>query len=273
MPTTYQNQNAVRYYIKEREKFDYRKRGERVIKFADIKLRDYVLDLCCGPGYVAKVIREKIGNEGKLVGVDSSSAFINYAKRICSYENVKFKRGNVENLTKYIGNEKFDFAILLASWDWIKNKNKLFSEIKKALKPSGKFVFSISGDNLYHAATREFFLRFRTNLKNSITKMFPKINLSYIDRGVIIDKKFLNRCVSQVEKKGFRVVSINEVKRLFTARDKLYLYKNPARTEWVGRFKPEERFKIIQKALPKTFKELNLKPIERHTYYVVLELK
>lgn len=155
----------------------------------------------------------------------------------------------------------------------LRNKNKLFSEIKKALKSDGKFVFSISGDNLYHTSTRKFFLHFRINLKIVIAKIFPKKNLDYIDRGIIIDKKFLNKCISQVEKKGFKIISINEVKRILTPEDKLYLYRNSARTEWVGKFKSQERFKIIQKALLKTFKELNLKTIERHTYYVILEQK
>lgn len=272
MPTSYQNQEAVKFYIKERRRFDWKIRGERVIKFGRIKPGDCILDLCCGPSFVAKVIRKKIGGKGKIIGIDSSLNFIRYAKKICCYKNVLFKYGNVENLDKYIGDQKFDFIILLASWLWIKNKNKLISKIKQALKADGKFILSLSGDNLYHSNTKKFYWRFRKNLKNVIIEMFPNINPSYLNKLSNLNKKYLKDCTSQIVKNGFKIVSIKEVKRQLSTNDKLFLYQNPARTEWIGKFKPQDRFKIIKKALKRTVKEISNKNIERHTYYIILRL-
>ena len=156
MPSSYQNRKAVKFYIEERQRTGWRNRGERVVKFAKIKPGSYILDLCCGPGFVLKVIRERVGNKGRIIGIDSSLNLIKYADRICHFKNVLFKCGNIENLDKYIDNQKFDFVIILASWNWVKNKNKIFLKVRKVLKPDGKFVFSLTGDNLYHPLTKKF---------------------------------------------------------------------------------------------------------------------
>ena len=130
MKKAYKNPDAVTYYIKEREYFGWRPRGERAVKFAEIKPGDYVLDLCCGPGMVSKVIREFVGDKGKVIGIDISPKFIKYANQLCNYPNVSFFKGNVENFDTYTHAEKFDAIVLLASWYWIKNKDQLLKKIK-----------------------------------------------------------------------------------------------------------------------------------------------
>lgn len=271
MATAYYNQQAVEYYIKERIRFGWSARGERAVKFGKIKTGDDVLDLCCGPGFVAKVIRGKIGPSGKLIGIDYSRDFIKYAKNLCQSNNVIFKCGNVENLERYVDKQKFDVVLLLASWLWIKNKDKLLLKIKRVLKPDGRFILSLSADNLYHPLTKEFHQRFRQNVKREILINHPKI-MPVLSSA--LSKAFVDKTIFQIKKKGFQLISVNEVFRQLTENDKLFLYRNPARTEWVGPFKPEERFRIIQKSLKKAFQEIgrdNL--IQRHTYYIVSGLK
>lgn len=230
-----------------------------------------MLDLCCGPGFVTKVIREKIGSQGRIIGIDYSSDFIDYAKKLCHFKNVSFVYGNVENLDRYIDNQKFDVVICLASWSWIKYKDKLISKIKKVLNPEGKFVLSLSSDNPYHAPTFEFSQRFRKNLKLVIASR--GVDPSYLDKIKDKNKRYVKSCTSLFKKSGFKLIAINEVKGQLTLKNKLFLYKNPARTEWVGSFKPEDRYLILKEALCKTSDEIESDIIERHTYYIVLQLE
>ncbi|MDD5043296.1 MAG: class I SAM-dependent methyltransferase [Patescibacteria group bacterium] len=268
---SYNNKDATRYYIKDRQRFGWRNRGERVVKFTPIKEGWTVLDLCCGPGFTAKVIREQIGKEGEIVGIDNSKLFIKYARKFCSFKNAKFKHGDVQSLNKLIGIRKFDVVLLLASWLWIKNKKALLKKIERALGPDGRFVLSLTSDNLLHKKTRKFYWQFRKNLKEAIENQYPDINHRYLDDLPNLNAKYLKEAISLIKKAGFNHLNIYEVKRNFTKNDKLFTYKNSARTEWLRGLLPKDRFKIIKKALIKTFSDLKLSAIQRHTYYIVFK--
>lgn len=266
--------DAVTNYINERNHFGWRLRGERAVRFANIKKGDSVLDLCCGPGMVTKVINETVGLDGKVVGVDTSKDFIDYAKRFCNRNNAFFIKGNVENLGRYLDYQKFDAAIILASWFWIKEKEKLCRQVKNHLKSDGKFLMSISSDNLDDLKTKEFYWAYRENLKNVILEMSPSTNLSYFENLPVVDSNFINETTTLVNGTGFYLWFQNEVGRVLTLEDKLFTYNNPARTEWVGDFSSDTRLSIIRRALSKTANKFEGPIIiKRHTFYLVFGLR
>jgi len=264
---------AVTHYIDERNHFGWRLRGERAVKFAGIKEGDSVLDLCCGPGMVTKVISEAVGPDGKVVGIDISRDFIKYAKTFCGESNAFFITGNVENLNKHLRNQKFDSAIILASWFWIKNKERLCGQVKNYLKPDGRFLVNISSDNLSDPKTRDFYWTYRAKLKDVILETSPLTDLSYFDNLPVVDSNFVDGIVTLVNGCGFCLQSQNEVGRLLTLEDKLFTYNNPARTEWVGNYSPDIRLAIIRQALNETANEISgFGAIKRHTYYLLFGL-
>jgi ubiquinone/menaquinone biosynthesis C-methylase UbiE len=265
--------DAVTNYIDERNHSGWGSRGERVVEFAGIKEGDSVLDLCCGPGMVTKVIREAVGSNGRVVGIDTSEDFIKYAQTFCNENNVSFKTGNVEELGRLIKKQKFDVAILPASWLWIKNKEKLCTQVRKSLKPDGKFVLSLSGDNLDDEKTRKFYWKYRGNLKKAVLEVSPSTDLLYFNYLPVMNNNFVGGVIAQVANCGFGFLSQHEVQRDLTLEDKLFTYNNPARTEWVGDFISNVRLMIIKRALDKTASEVgNSCVIKRHTYYLVFGL-
>ncbi len=269
----YKSSKAVDEYIKERERFGWRLRGERAVVFGEIKTGDTVLDLCCGPGLVAKVVKETVGDSGKVVGIDISEDFVKHAQEFCGGVNTVFKTGNVENLDQIVEDQRFDAVLLLASWLWIEDKKKLLDQVKSHLKPDGKFVLSLSSDNLDDQKTNEFYWKYRENLKKQICEAFPKTNLSYFDNLPVINKDFIDAVTNQVSQCGYRLKSNYEVERVLSLDDKIFIYENPARTEWVGDFPPETRLSIIKKALNDTAGEIeDLRFIKRHTHYLVFGL-
>lgn len=268
--TGYLVPKAVVNYIDERNYFGWKLRGERAVRFAGIKNGDAVLDLCCGPGMVTKVISNAVGSGGKVVGIDISKDFIDYANKFCNKGNVSFITGNVEKLDEIIEKQKFDAAIILASWFWIKEKNKLCAQVKKLLKPVGRFVISISSDNLNDAKTRKFYWVYRKKLKDVVLETYPLTDLSYFDKLPVLDDGFVNETKLLINGSGFKLKSQHEVERVLTLKDKLFTYNNPARTEWVGKFPPHKRLSIIKRAFKKTVDEIDdLSVIKRHTYYLV----
>lgn len=238
--TGYLIPEAVTNYIDERNRFGWRLRGERAVKFTKIKEGDSVLDLCCGPGMVTKVLSEAVGLKGKVLGIDISEDFIKYAKTFCGESNTFFITGNVENLNEHLGDQKFDSSVILASWFWIKNKEKLCGQVKNHLKPDGRFLVSISSDNLNDSKTRDFYWTYRDKLKDAVSEASPSKDLSYFNNLPVMNDSFIDGVISQVVGCGFFLQSQNEVERQLTLKDKLFTYNNPARTEWVGDFPPPQ---------------------------------
>ncbi len=269
----YADPQAVANYIEERERFGWRARGERAVRFAEIKNGNAVLDLCCGPGMVTKVIRETVGVQGRVVGIDSSPDFITYARTFCNEDNVSFIAGNVEDLPAHIGNQEFDAALLLASWLWINNKDLVCAHVRNCLTPEGKFVISLSSDNLDDAETNKFYWAYRDKLKESVLRVSPSTDISYFNKLPVMDARFTDGVISQLHDHGFSLQSRHEVERVLSLEDKLFTYNNPARTEWVGSFPPDVRLGIIRQALHNTGAEVGGSGvIKRHTHYLVFGL-
>ncbi len=265
----YETTESVGAYIDERKHFGWELRGQRVVEFGGIKEGDHVLDLCCGAGMVAKTVREVVGSKGRIVGIDISKDFVQYARRFCNFENCSFVVGDVERLDEYLEGEKFDIAHLLASWFWIKDQSNLCRLVRKHLKPEGRFIPSISSDNLEDDTTRNFYWIYRANLKKQVRKLSPDKDLSYFDKLPVVDRKFVDGVIKQVESCGFKLLNENEGGRDLDYDGKLYTYKTPARTGWVGDFSPSVQYEIIKNALEETKKMTGEGIIiKKHTFYL-----
>ena len=59
----------------------------------------FVLDLGCGTGYLASVLADRVGPNGKVYGVDPNAGRIKVAQRnYASMENLQFFIGSSENI-------------------------------------------------------------------------------------------------------------------------------------------------------------------------------
>lgn len=269
----YKFPSAVEEYIKEREHYGWRPRGERAVKFGEIKRGEHVLDLCCGAGMVAKVVREKVGSKGWVVGIDHSPDFIKYARSFCNSENVKFIKGDVERLDRVVKDQKFDVILLLASWYWVKDKKGLCVQVSRHLKRGGRFVLSLLSDDLNDEKTYEFYWEYRKALKNEVGRMYPGLDLSYFDDLPVVDNEYIGKTVAELTNCGLYLKYLNKIQRDFSLKDKLFTYRNPARTEWIGDFPPDVRLQIIKKALKRATDGFsNFQNLKRVTYYLTFSL-
>ena len=64
--------------------------GTRLIEELNVCKRSKVLDLGCGTGYLAKVISEKVGAEGKVVAVDPDGERLKIARERNSANNIEY---------------------------------------------------------------------------------------------------------------------------------------------------------------------------------------
>jgi len=112
-------------------------------QFAKIKKGDVVVDLGSGAGNDAFVARHETGETGKVIGIDFTPAMIEKARHnaeLRGFNNVEFRQGDIEKmpLTSNIADVIVSNCVL----NLVPNKDGVFKEIYRTLKPGGHFSIS-----------------------------------------------------------------------------------------------------------------------------------
>lgn len=111
-----------------------------------------VLDLGSGSGRDCFVFSSLVGEEGKVIGVDMTEAQLEVAKKCQegiaqkfthSKSNIDFKHGYIEDLASLnIADESIDVVTSNCVINLSPDKNAVFKEIFRVLKPGGQLYFS-----------------------------------------------------------------------------------------------------------------------------------
>ncbi|MBK7010972.1 MAG: arsenite methyltransferase [Saprospiraceae bacterium] len=112
-------------------------------QFAQIKKGDTVVDLGSGAGNDCFVARAETGDAGKVIGIDFTPAMIDKARANAEklgYNNVEFRQGDIEKMP--ITSNVADVIVSNCVLNLVPNKNNVFKEIFRVLKPGGHFSIS-----------------------------------------------------------------------------------------------------------------------------------
>ena len=112
-------------------------------QFAKIKKGDVVVDLGSGAGNDCFVARAVTGDTGKVIGIDMTEAMIDRARANAeklNFNNVEFRLGEIEKLP--LGANRADVVVSNCVLNLVPNKDAVFSEIYRVLKPGGHFSIS-----------------------------------------------------------------------------------------------------------------------------------
>lgn len=113
------------------------------LAFVDVREGDVVLDLGSGAGIDLLLARERVGPSGRVIGVDMTDEMIEQArKNIASagYDNVEVRKGIIEKLP--VDADSVDWVISNCVINLSPEKNKVFAEIARVLKPGGRMSVS-----------------------------------------------------------------------------------------------------------------------------------
>ena len=112
-------------------------------QFAKINKGDTVLDLGSGAGNDCFVARHEAGETGKVIGVDFTEPMIEKARKNTEklgYNNVEFRFGDIDNLP--VSENSVDVVVSNCVLNLVPDKQKVFAEIYRVLKPGGRFSIS-----------------------------------------------------------------------------------------------------------------------------------
>ncbi|XP_052185978.1 2-phytyl-1,4-beta-naphthoquinone methyltransferase, chloroplastic isoform X3 [Diospyros lotus] len=112
------------------------------VSWSGAKEGDNVLDLCCGSGDLAFLLSEKVGPNGRVIGLDFSKEQLSLAssrQHLCSkacYNNIKWVEGNALDLP--FSDCHFDAVTMGYGLRNVIDKRKAMEEIYRILKPGSK---------------------------------------------------------------------------------------------------------------------------------------
>ena len=113
------------------------------LALAQIKESDVVLDLGSGAGFDAFLASKKVGDSGKVIGVDMTEKMIEKSNSLAEkygYENVKFRLGDIEELP--LEDESVDKVISNCVINLAPDKDKVFAEAFRVLRKGGELFVS-----------------------------------------------------------------------------------------------------------------------------------
>jgi ubiquinone/menaquinone biosynthesis C-methylase UbiE len=112
-------------------------------QFAKIKEGDVVIDLGSGAGNDCFIARHETGETGKVIGIDFTPAMIERAKQNAAtrgFDNVEFRQGDIEHMPA--ADNTADVIVSNCVLNLVPNKDGVFKEIYRTLKPGGHFSIS-----------------------------------------------------------------------------------------------------------------------------------
>jgi ubiquinone/menaquinone biosynthesis C-methylase UbiE len=113
------------------------------VALSTMKPGDIVLDLGSGAGFDCFLAAKKVGEKGKVIGVDMTKEMISKARKNAEeygFKNVEFKLGEIENLP--IEDDSIDIVISNCVINLSPDKEKVFKEVYRVLKKGGKMYLS-----------------------------------------------------------------------------------------------------------------------------------
>lgn len=112
-------------------------------QFARIRKGDTVIDLGSGAGNDCFIARAETGETGKVIGIDFTPAMIDKARANAEklgFNNVEFRQGDIEKIP--VTANVADVIVSNCVLNLVPNKQGVFQEMYRVLKPGGHFSIS-----------------------------------------------------------------------------------------------------------------------------------
>ena len=110
---------------------------------ADIRSGENILDIGCGAGVDLCVASLLTGNDGMVTGIDITPAMVELSRenaQLCKLDNITVVESSIEQLP--VEDNVYNVVISNGAINLAADKQNVFNEIYRVLKPGGRLVFA-----------------------------------------------------------------------------------------------------------------------------------
>ena len=171
---------------------------KKLVELIDVKKGDHILDVASGTGVVTKLLKQKVGKSGFVVGADTATTAIKVAKKWNKKSpNLLFVNADAENFSF---KEKFDIITCQYALFFFPNSQKALKNMKNSLKESGKLGISVHG----HPDRVPYF----DSIFEAVTQFIP----NYVPPGTPDFDRFGTKKAlrDEIKKAGFRKITVKD---------------------------------------------------------------
>ena len=118
----------------------YQRLLRKAVELVNPQRGEEFLDLGSGTGYVARLVAERVGPEGRVLGLDIGPEMLRQARARCrSYENVEFRAERIDVPLPY--REEFDKVFISFVLHGLEEpqRRQVIANAHRALRPGGEF--------------------------------------------------------------------------------------------------------------------------------------
>jgi trans-aconitate 2-methyltransferase len=115
--------------------------GAKLIAELQLRGTERILDLGCGDGALTAQLAE-IVPAGSVVGIDSSQGMIDVARQKQT-DNLRFVLMDIAQINY---DKQFDVVFSNATLHWVRDHQRLYRDVRRALRPGGMLRFNFAGE-------------------------------------------------------------------------------------------------------------------------------
>ena len=117
----------------------FRPWAELMLDDVELAAGDRVLDVACGTGIVARLAKQRLGDTGRVVGVDLSPAMLAVARRVGP--DIEWREGDAGALP-LLADERFDVVVCQQGLQFFPDRAAAVGQMGRALVEGGRLAVS-----------------------------------------------------------------------------------------------------------------------------------
>jgi ubiquinone/menaquinone biosynthesis C-methylase UbiE len=174
--------------------------AHELLRIAELKPGERVLDVGCGTGIVTRLAAQEVGDGGTVVGVDIDPGMLAVARSVSPPElHIGWHEAGAEKLP--LENDSFDVALCQMSLQFVEDRAKALAEMHRVLVTGGRILIDLPGH-----VTPPF-----ESLAESMGRHIAKEGKGFVQRVFSLhDSAEVKKLLT---KAGFRRVEVREVTR------------------------------------------------------------
>jgi len=174
--------------------------GRRTIERLDLTAGARVLDACCGSGASAIPAAERVGSEGRVIGIDLAQNLLALARAKAAargLRNIEFRTGDLLDLT--LAEPPFDAVVCVFGIFFVPDMPAAVRVLWRALRPGGKLAITTWGPRFLEPANTAFW--------NAVREVRPDLYKGFNPWDRICDPPAVDAMLREAGVEGAEVVA------------------------------------------------------------------